>query len=87
MIAWVRLRWDGPGPVSKGYLWQVGRETIGGLPEVRARYRRGFTPFPFVFGDPLYKVLEEWFVDSESDHEIYQQIREGVARTVPKTTR
>ena len=35
MIAWVRLRWDGPGPVSKGYLWQVGRETIGGLPEVR----------------------------------------------------
>jgi hypothetical protein len=84
IIGWVRLLWDGPGPVVKGYLWQVGKATIGGGGEARHSYRRGFIPHPFIYGEPLYKVLEEWFDEEQSDKEIFQQLRTGLLNIVGK---
>jgi hypothetical protein len=83
VIGWVRLLWDGPGPVIKGYLWQVGKKTVEGG-EARRRYQRGFIPFPFVYGEPIYKVVEEWFDASQTDSEIYEQLRAGLMRIVDR---
>ncbi len=65
VVGWVRLLWDGPGPVIKGYLSRVGRE----------RYRRGFRPYPFGLGYPINKVLEVWLAANASDTEIYRRLR------------
>ncbi len=83
VIGWVRLMWDGPGPVIKGYLWQVGKKTLEGG-EARRRYQRGFVPFPFVSGYPMNKVVEEWFEVSQSDTDIYEQLRRGLLRVVDR---
>ncbi len=83
IIGWVRLLWDGPGPVIKGYLWQVGKKTLDGG-EARHRYQRGFIPFPFVYGKPLYKVLEEWFDSTQTDLQVYEQLRAGLLRIVDR---
>lgn len=83
VVAWVRLIWDGPGPVIKGYLWQVGRKSLNGG-EARRRYGRGFVPFPFVYGEPLKKVFEEWIGVGQADDTVYKQIRRGLTRIVDR---
>ena len=75
VVAWLRLVWDGPGPVIKGYGWQVGHARYDGSVKFRSRYQRGFKPFPFVGGDPLFKVFESWFDARHSNSEIYGQLR------------
>lgn len=82
VIAWLRLVWDGPGPVIKGYAWQVGHATFDGSIKIRSRYQRGFKPYPFVGGDPFYKVLEDWFHEKQSNREIYDQLRESLTYVV-----
>jgi hypothetical protein len=67
IIAWIRLVWDGPGPVIKGYMFALGSQ---GSYKFKERFRRGFVPHPFLDGSPNYKVLEEWFDDGESNDEI-----------------
>jgi len=84
VIGWIRLMWDGPSPVIKGYLWQVGKKTLQGGAS-RRRYQRGFIPFPFVYGEPLFKVLEEWFDRGQTDLQIYEQLRTGLIRVVGAT--
>ena len=80
VVGWVRLLWDGPGPVIKGYLWRVGKKTFAGW-EPRARYQRGFKPFPF-FGGEAYKVLEVWARDDDKDEKIYERLREQLVAVV-----
>lgn len=77
IVGWVRLRWDGPGPVVKGYLFPVATWGPGGLREKR-HFRRGFKAFPFDYGDPTWKVLEEWFDASDSDADIYERLRDAL---------
>lgn len=77
VIGWVRLRWDGPGPVLKGYAWEVGEPGEGMGWKPRRSFRRGFTPFPFGGGDPIHKVLEIWF-EMETDDQIYDGIRRAL---------
>jgi hypothetical protein len=75
VVGWIRLLWDGPGPVVKGYLFSVGVVAAGGLREQR-RFQRGFVAFPFVYGYPSWKVLEQWFDSTDTDSEIYEKLRE-----------
>lgn len=81
VVGWIRLLWDGPGPVVKGYLWQVGKKTLRGG-EPRRRYQRGFIPFPFVDGEPQRKVLEEWLSPGLTDGEIRAQLRRALLQIV-----
>jgi hypothetical protein len=82
IISWVRLVWDGPGPVIKGYAWQVGHSGYDGSFAPRKRYQRGFKPHPFVGGDPFMKVIENWFNDDLSNHEIYDRLRGSLIELV-----
>ena len=82
VIAWLRLVWDGPGPVIKAYVWQVGHARYDGSTTFRSRYQRGFKPYPFVGGDPLFKVFEDWFDAQHSNAEIYSQLRESLTDLV-----
>jgi hypothetical protein len=84
IVGWVRLLWDGPGPVIKGYLWQVGTKSLDGV-RPRKRYQRGFVAFPFGGGMPMCKVLEEWFGASQSDAEIAEQLRQALVSVVEET--
>jgi hypothetical protein len=82
-VGWVRLYWDGPGPVVKGYLWHVGYKKVNSGP--RRRFQRGFIPFPFIYGEAVNnKVLEEWFDDRQTDREIYKQLRQGLVQIVAR---
>ena len=77
VVGWIRLLWDGPYPVVKGYLWRVGKKSIdGGRP--RHRYQRGFIAFPFVGGYPTTKVLEEWFDAKDSDAQVFHRLRSAL---------
>ena len=82
VIAWVRVIWDGPGPVIKGYMWQVANPHADESKVFRKQYRRGFTPFPFLGGMPVYKVMENWVLDDQTDSEILQDVREGLVTIV-----
>lgn len=78
IMAWIALIHDGPGRVIKGYASLVGRRTVDG-DRPRARYQRGFRPYPFVWGYPMMKVLEEWFGDGDSNEHIHRQLRSALA--------
>lgn len=85
VIGWIRVLWDGPGPVVKAYAWEVGH--VGDAQhdwKRRRRYQRGFTPFPFFGGVPIFKVGETWLDDRQSDEEIYQEIRACLCAVVAK---
>jgi hypothetical protein len=82
VIAWLRLVWDGPGPVIKAYSWQVGHARFDGSIKFRSRYQRGFKPYPFVGGDPVHKVFEDWFHQRQPNREIFEQLRESVTYVV-----
>jgi len=75
VVAWVSLLHDGPGRVIKGYASVVGKNTFDGLNRPRSRYQRGFKPYPFVWGYPMMKVLEEWFDKRLTDTAIHEQLR------------
>lgn len=77
VLAWARLYWDGPGPVVKCYGWIVGDLGLDGA-AVRARYGRNFKPYPYVFGDPTWKLFENWFSDEDSDRDIFDQLRRSL---------
>lgn len=74
IIAWVRIIWDGPGPVIKAYLSQVGKKSLLGG-RTRRHYQRGFIAYPFVHGEPVSKTFETWLSDDMTDFDIYSRIR------------
>ena len=84
IIAWVRLRTDGPGRVVKAYCYEVASRVGWGELTPRTRYQRGFKPFPFAYGDPFAKVFELWIEDDWTDQQIYaslvQKFKELVAK-------
>ena len=81
VVGWVHLYWNGPGPVVKGYLWQVGHKSVDSRP--RRRFQRGFIPFPFIYGEAANnKVLEEWFNETQTDSAIYEQLRDALMQIV-----
>lgn len=82
VIAWVRLIWDGPGHVVKGYMWQVVNPDAEPGKRFHRRYQRGFKPHPFLGGMPVYKVLEVWALEEQTDVEIFQDIRESLRSIV-----
>lgn len=62
VIAWVRLEWDGPAPVVKGYAYRLPQERI----------RRGFErSYKFEYE----KVIECWFQAGDEPDEIADVIR------------
>jgi hypothetical protein len=80
IVGWVRLVWDGPGSVIKGYLWQVG-ETQLGHHRARRRIARGFKPYPFVFGEVANnKVVEVWAASSDSNADLFARLRDQLLR-------
>jgi hypothetical protein len=65
VAAWVRLIWNGPGPVIKGYAYRRRAERI-----------QRMTTAPFDEG--LYsndKVVECWFFDDQSSEEMAAELR------------
>lgn len=60
VTGWIDVIHDGPGPVLKGYLWQVERKS----------FRRGFTPYPFSYRG---KVLEHWVL--KPGEQVYDDVR------------
>jgi hypothetical protein len=81
VIAWVGLLWDGPGPVIKAYLWQVGKPTPEAW-EPKRRYQRGFHPFPFFGGVPANRAFEVWAHRDDSDYAIYERLRDRLSDIV-----
>jgi hypothetical protein len=82
VMGWLKIIWDGPGPLLKGYVWQVGHASFDGTLKVRHRYQRGFKPHPFVGGDPYFKAIEVWFDARQSNEEIFDELREGIMHIV-----
>jgi len=82
VIGWLRVIWAGPGPVIKGYVWQVGHPRFDDSIAFRRRYQRGFKPYPFVGGYPICKALEDDFYDDQSNQEIFSQLRETILNIV-----
>lgn len=68
VIAWLRLVWDEPGPVVKGYAYQVPQQRI----------LRNFKPGRYNWRG---KVLEAWFTRDDSSTDIAAEIREGIVDT------
>jgi hypothetical protein len=65
IVGWVRLLWDGPGPVIKGYLSEVDLDRV--RRDFRGRYKLGY---------PIAKVIERWFEPSQdSNADIFQRLR------------
>lgn len=71
VIAWLRLVWDGPGPVVKGYAYRVSQQRIV----------RNFKPGRF---DWRGKVLEVWFARDDTSKEIAAEIRKSIVDTSKK---
>jgi hypothetical protein len=84
VVGWVRLYWNGPGPVVKGYLHEVGALTLDGW-RARKRFQRGYHPHPFVGGEPTNKALEIWLARDQTDGEIYHDLREALLGVVALT--
>ena len=77
IVGWIRLLWDGPGPVVKAYLWQVGVSAH----RAQRRFDHRFRPFPFLSGNPSHKLFEEWFDRDTPDADIYRRLLAQLRRT------
>jgi hypothetical protein len=71
VIAWLRLVWDGPGPVVKGYAYRVPQQRIV----------RNFKTGRFNWRG---KVLEVWFTRDDTSKEIAGEIRKSIVDTSKK---
>jgi hypothetical protein len=71
VIAWLRLVWDGPGPVVKGYAYRVSQQRIV----------RNIKPRRFNWQG---KVLEAWFTRDDTSKEIAAEIRSSIVDTSNK---
>lgn len=71
VVAWLRLVWDGPGPVVKGYAYRVSQQRIV----------RNFKPRRFNWHG---KVLEAWFTNDDTSKEIAAEIRKSIVDTSSK---
>ncbi len=76
IAAWLRLMWDGPGPMIKAYLWAVGVDAR--RPRKRLSWRS--TRYPFLPGDPAHKVFEVPFAPASTDSEIYERLHTELER-------
>lgn len=64
VMGWVRVEWDGPGPVVKGYGYRVHQKSI----------RRGFEQ-RYEYHD---KILECWFHAGQTSEEMAGELRQDL---------
>jgi hypothetical protein len=69
VIAWVRVVWNGPGPVIKAYAHRIPHQRI----PVNFKTDRY---------DYLGKIFESWFHDDDSSNQIYSTVRSQLSKTV-----
>jgi hypothetical protein len=67
VVAYLRLVWDGPGPVIKGYLTRVAQKRF-------TRYFRRSRPFVYDG-----KALELWFETQQTSPEMLAELQEELA--------
>lgn len=71
VIAWVRVVWDGPGPVIKFYLYRVKQKRI----------MRNFKPERYEWQG---KTAELWFTPDQSSSEIAAEVRAELEKLTDK---
>jgi hypothetical protein len=74
VIAWIRLLWDGPGPVIKGYAYRIPQ------PRFTQRFRSTNAP-PFEYWD---KVIECWFQEDATSEQIAGEVRQDLIALTTK---